>query len=198
MKTTVKYATRFLPLLLILFLESGCTYALWTNGNLEAYREPAQNPDLHVFQSERPSDFLVVYKEQSDRNDAIHTRAYWLNKNENRVEDKRAPAFARKKSVDHLPPVPVFYSLPQMPDSTGKLYAVCDTNLDTFTLYSGNREIGSYNFPVYNDGRGRIEKIALTPFAVSADITVVGGYVAVLYAYARAGSSVPLWFPCDQ
>jgi hypothetical protein len=85
-KTTVKYAARFLPLLLILFLESGCTYALWTNGNLEVYREPAQNPDLHVFQSEQRNDFLVVYKEQSERSDAIHTRAYWLNEGEARIE----------------------------------------------------------------------------------------------------------------
>lgn len=188
MKTTVKHAARFLPLLLILFLESGCTYALWTNGNLDAYKEPAQNPDLHVFQSEQRGDFLVVYKEQSDRNDAIHTRAYWLNKNENRVEDKRAPAFARKKSVDHLPPVPVFYFLPKTPDLTGKLYAVCDTNLDTFTLYSGNYKIGSYNFPVYNDHWGTVEKTALTPVAMTADASVVCGFF--LYQWAQGGQSI--------
>ena len=186
MNTTVNLSARFLPLLLILLLESGCTYALWTNGNLDAYKEPAPAPNLRLFESQKKNDFLVVYTEYSERSDSAHTRAYWLNKNQNRIEDKRAPAFARKKAVNHLPAVLVFYSAPKTPESGQKIYAVCDTNLDTFALYSDNRELGSYDLPVYKDHRGTAEKIALTPIAVSADVTVAGTVAAVYAAYVLA------------
>jgi hypothetical protein len=186
---TVKLGVRILPLLLILFLESGCTYSLWTNGNLDAYKEPAPTPNVRLYESQKKNDILVVYNEYSERNDSTHTRAYWLNKNENRVKDNRTPAFARKNSVDHLPPVPVFYSLPEMPESNRNLYAVCNTNFNTLALYSGNREIGSYALPIYKDRQGTVEKVALTPVTVTTDAAMVGGYVGlfVLYSWAQSG-----------
>ena len=184
----VKQAGRVLPLLLILFFESGCTYALWTNGNLEDYKEPTQNPDLHLYESQKRKDFLVVYQEISERNDAIHSRAYWLNKNETRVDKQHAPIYASKKSVDHLPAVPVYYS---MPEKSGQgFYAVCETNAESFTLFSSEREMGTYRLPVYNDGWGRVEKTALTPFAVTADLSVVAGFLA--YEWAQSGITIPV------
>jgi hypothetical protein len=192
-KPTVKWAARVLPLLLILSLESGCTYSLWTDGNLDAYREPAPTPNLHLYQSQKKNDYLVVYNEYSERSDRTYTRAYWLNKNENRVEDKSIPAFAAKKSADHLPPVPVFYSVPQKPDLIHNLYAVCSTNEDTFALYSDNREIGSYELPFYKDRRGTAEKIALTPVTVTADAGIATGYVGAfcLYCWLESGCYIP-------
>jgi hypothetical protein len=187
-KITVKLGVRILPLLLILFLESGCTYAIWTNGDLDAYKEPAPTPNVRLYESQKKNDILVVYNEYSERNDSTHTRAYWLNKNENRVRDNHIPAFARKNSVDHLPLVPVFYSLPEIPESNRNLYAVCNTNFDTLVLYSGNREINSFNLPVYKDRQGTVEKIALTPVAVTTDATVVSAEAALFIAYAWAQS----------
>lgn len=187
MKTTVKLGARLLPLLFLLPFESGCTYALWTNGELDAYKEPAPTPNLRLYESQKKDDFLVVYNEYSDRNDSIHTRAYWLNRNESRVENQKAPAFARKKSVDHLPPVPVFSSPPGKPGSG--LYAVYETNQLSFTLYSGNGQIGCYNLPVYKDREGTVEKVALTPVAVTVDAGIVGAVAAfcVAYGYAQSG-----------
>lgn len=197
-KLAIKFAGLSLPLLLLLLFGSGCTYALWTNGNLVAYKEPAQNPDLHLFQSRQRADFLVVYDEHSERTDTIHRRAYWLNSNQGRVEKQKAPAFARRGAARHLnlSAIPVFYSMPQS-DFAGGIYAVCDTNKESFALFSGHREIGSYDFPVYNDHWGNIEKAALTPVAVTADATVVGGVVALFYAYGRAEGDygVPLIDP---
>jgi hypothetical protein len=187
-KTTVKYTARFLPLLLILFLESGCTYALWTNGNLEAYREPAQNPDLHVFQSEQRNDFLVVYKEQSERNDAIHTRAYWLNEGEARIERQDAPHFVFKKQVRGLEPIPVYYATIGGMNTKPGLYAICDTNQTSFALFSNTHEIGSYRFPVYNDHWGTVEKTTLTPLAMTADTSVACGYF--LCKWAQGGDTI--------
>ncbi|HUA66378.1 MAG TPA: hypothetical protein VME24_11050 [Alphaproteobacteria bacterium] len=185
MRLAIKFAGSFLPLLLLLLLQSGCTYALWTNGNLVAYKEPAQNPDLHVFQSTQRNDFLIVYHEHSERTDSIHTRAYWLNKNQRRVEDQKAPAFAHHNPERHLSAIPVFYT-PSETNFAGDIYAVCDTNKETFTLFSGNREIGSYDFPVYHDHWGNVEKAALTPVALTADVTVAGGIVAFIAAYEIA------------
>ncbi|HXI71546.1 MAG TPA: hypothetical protein VNN22_14420 [Verrucomicrobiae bacterium] len=42
--------------------------------------------------------------------------------------------------------------------------------------------------PTYNDGQGRVEKIALTPVAVTADLTIVGGILGCWFAYGMAQS----------
>ena len=190
MTLKVKVAGPFLPLLLLMLLESGCTYALWTNGNLVDYKEPAPNPNLQLYRSKQGTDYLVVYKEYSERTDRFHGRAYWLNKNQSRVKKQKAPVFAGRKQSRKLTAVPVFYSMPQSDFAKG-IFAVCDTNQQTFALFSGRRELGSYDFPVYRDKVGNIEKVALTPLAVTADATVAGGIVAVLYAYCRAGVPIP-------
>lgn len=188
MKPTLKTGSTFLLLLTLLLSQSGCTYALWTDGTLDAYREPAPTPNLRLYESQKQSDILVVYGEYSDRYDSTHTRAYWLNQNESRIENDHAPAFARKLTMDHLSPVPIFYSLPEKPDLKGNLYAVCYTNQNAFVLYSGNHKIGSFNLPVYKDRWGTVEKVALTPMAVTADVSVVSAVAAVYMAYGMAQS----------
>lgn len=67
-------------------------------------------------------------------------------------------------------------------------YAVCDTNEQSFALFSGHHKIGSFNFPIYNDHWGNVEKVALTPVAVTADVTVAGGIAAVYIAYGLGQS----------
>jgi hypothetical protein len=195
-KLAIQFAGLFLPLLVLLLLESGCTYVLWTNGNLVAYKEPAQNPNLHLFQSTQRADYLVVYNERSERTDAVHTRAYWLDKNQTRVEKQKAPVFARRNAARHLnlSAVPVYYSMPNTNSAAG-IYAVCDTNQQSFALFSDHREVGSYEFPVYSDRWGTAEKVALTPVAVTADATVAGGVVALYCAYAKAGGTPELNWP---
>jgi hypothetical protein len=179
--------------LLLLTLGNGCaTQALWNNGRMEAVKEPANNVSLRLFDSKRQNDLLVVYDEYSERNDGIHTRAYWLNENEMRVNQRRAPHFTNTNLMQNLPSVPVFYtSAPSETNLTQALYAIVATNQQSFTLYSGNREISSYDLPFYNDGKGRVEKIALTPIAVTADLTIIGGYIGVwgLYGLAESGFS---------
>jgi hypothetical protein len=189
MKMRVECIARLLPLLLPVF-GSGCvTQALWNNGNLEAVKEPANNVDLRLFDAKRQNDLLVVYDEYSERNDAIHTRAYWLNENQARVGQRRAPHFTNTNLMSNLPSVPVFYSTPGETNSALTLYAVVETNKQSFTLYSSNGKIGLHDLPFYNDGRGRIEKIALTPVSVTADLTIIGGYIGCLYIYGMGNGS---------
>jgi hypothetical protein len=185
----VKYIIRLLPLLL-LTLGGGCeTKALWNNGNLEAVKEPANNASLRLFDSKQQNDLLVVYDEYSERSDKIRTRAYWLNENEMLVNQRHAPHFVNTNLMRNLPSAPVFYSTSWKINSTLMLYAVVETNQQSFTLYSGNHEIGSHDLPFYNDGKGRVEKIALTPIAVTADLTIVGGYIGCLWIYGMGGGS---------
>ena len=188
MTLTVKFACLYLPLLLILLVESGCTYALWTNGNLVNYKEPAPSPDLRLFKSKQGTDYLVVYKEYSERTDRFHGRAYWLNQNQSRVERRKAPIFAGRKQARKLTAVPVFYSMPQEEFTKG-IYAVCDTNQQSFALFSGNRQVGSYEFPVYQDKIGNIEKAALTPVALTADIATVGAIAGYFVLASYCGAS---------
>jgi hypothetical protein len=189
MKMKIKRVARFLPLLL-LTLGSGCaTQALWNNGNLEAIKEPASNINLRLFDAKRQNDLLVVYDEYSERNDGIHARAYWLNENQARVNQRLAPNFVSTNLSRNFPSVPVFYEPASSETNlTQTLYAVVATNQQSFTLFSGNHEIGSHNLPLYNDGKGRVEKIALTPIAVTADLTIVGGIIVILYGYELGAS----------
>jgi hypothetical protein len=190
MKVKIKRVAMLLPLLLLTFCNGCVTKALWNNGNLEAVKEPANSVNLRLFDAKRQNDLLVVYDEYSERNDAIRTRAYWLNENEARVSQRRAPHFANTNLMCDLQFVPVFYGpTSSKTNLTHAFYAVVATNEQSFTLYSGNREMNSYDLPVYNDGRGRVEKIALTPVAVTADLTIVGGYLGCVWIYGMGGGS---------
>jgi hypothetical protein len=189
MKMRVNCVVRLLPLLL-LTLGSGCaTQALWNNGNLEAVKEPANSINLHLFDAKQQNDLLVVYDEYSERNDVIHTRAYFLYQNQNRINQNHAPHFVNTNLMSRFPSVPVFYDSKICGTNRPQtLYAIATANNESFTLYSGGQKLDSYSLPTYNDGRGRVEKIALTPVAVTADIAIVGGYFGILYLYGLAES----------
>jgi hypothetical protein len=204
MKTRVKYVALFSPLLLA--LAGGCvTKALWDNEALEACKEPADKLNLRLFEGAPQTNLLVLYDEYSERNDAVHTRAYWLKENQTQVDQHVRPHFAPSSSKDHLASVPVFYDpLPDGMKLPPGLCAVVATNQQSFTLYVDNQAVGSHSLPIYNDGKGRTEKIALTPLAVTADASIVGPAIAGLIFYSWASSSdvqgkldrgeyVPIW-----
>jgi len=169
-------------LLLLLTFDSGCaTKALWDTADLEAVKEPAANLNLRLFDAKRNEDLLVVYDEYSERNDGVRTRAYWLNQNQARVDLRRVPHFTSPGLMRDLSPVPVFYAAPGETNWTFALYAVVETNRQSFTLYSNNGKTSRHDLPTYNDGWGRVEKIALFPVAVTADATIVAGFVGYMY-----------------
>jgi hypothetical protein len=47
-------------------------------------------------------------------------------------------------------------------------------------VYSSGASVGLYTLPVYYDGMGEMERLALTPLAATADLSIVGGAVAYL------------------
>lgn len=184
-------------LLLPLTLASGCaTHALWTESKLDNWNEPAPQSNLRLFAADPPQDVLVLYEEYSDRCESIRTRAYLLNENQKRLAQNRAPLFVGTNQTNGLPAVPVFH----LPTSLATnqqhgLFAIAATNNQSFTLYCGDRNLGSHDLPVYNDGTGKYKRVALTPLAVTADLTVVGGVAGVWCWACLAGASDPFWIP---
>ncbi|HWD91001.1 MAG TPA: hypothetical protein VG938_01500 [Verrucomicrobiae bacterium] len=181
--------------LLLIALANGCvTKALWTNNNLEAWNEPASNPNLRIFASPTRGDMLVVYDEYAERNDATRTRAYWLNENEKRLQQCSSPHFIIPNSLNSLTPIPVILPGTSRIDFPPPPYAQIEFNQRAFTLFlEDHRQAGPYNLPDYNDGKGKVEKFVLTPMAATADATIVGGFLGYLYIAARCGATGPLY-----
>ena len=173
-------------LLWVPLLTGGCaTNALWNKTDLDAWNEPAQNADVRLFDARHKKDFLVVYDEYSERHDSTRTRAYFLNQNEKRVEQGRKPHFVGAQISGELAPVPVLQTLPLAnTNSPPAIYAIVSTNRQSFTIYRDEQRT-NHDLPVYNDGRGRTDRIALTPVAVVADLTIVGGCLG--YVWLQGG-----------
>jgi len=180
-----------------LALTSGCaTHALWTKSALDNWNEPAAEPGLHLYASGSSPDFLAVYDEFSDRRETTSTRAYYLYLNRQLLSQKRAPHFADIQLASGLSPVPVFHSPLPFGANQPLPFAVCSTNdASSFTLYDTKGGSGSYHLPVYNDGSGACKRVALTPLAVAADTTILGGIVGVWVWQMAAGGDGPLWIP---
>lgn len=192
MKTRSLFSLMLLTMLLM--FASGCaTRALWKETNLDAWNEPADESKLQLFDGPQHKDVLVEYQEYSERHDSVHTRSYWLLKNQKRIEQRREPEFVGFPHPHHLKPIPVFTetNAPATSSTAFASYAVVGTNQNSFLLYSSAQNGGPYRLPVYNDGVGQAERIALTPLCVVADITIVGGFIvcAVLAESARSGAT---------
>jgi len=183
---------RIIPLvfgLCLLTLGNGCaTKALWETDGLEAWKQPTSDPGLRLFAAKQSDDILVVYDEYSERNDSLHRRAYWLNKNQKTIDDRRAPHFVDLNASAGCAAVPVVLA------STNQItlpppYAVVATNGQSFTLHLGNGLSESHDLPCYNDHKGKVEKLALMPIANVADATILGGFLGYFYLCARCGAN---------
>ena len=60
-------------------------------------------------------------------------------------------------------------------------FMITATNGQSFTLYSEGGISATHSLPFYNDGKGKVEKFVLTPLASTADLTIVGGVLGILY-----------------
>jgi hypothetical protein len=108
-----------------------------------------------------------------------------LNQNGKRVEQGRKPRFFSAQLSRELPPVPAWETLPLANTNfSPAVYAVVSTNTQSFTIYF-NGQGTNHDLPVYNDGWGRTDRIALTPVAVLADLTIIGGCLG--YMWLQAG-----------
>lgn len=173
-------------------LLNGCaTSALWEEGRFSRYYDPAKPNHLRAFHSAKKDDVLVVYDEMRDDDDSVRHRAYWLRDNGGPTPNPHRPHFVSKNATHGLDELPIFErSSTNEPPATGYYLMLADNHQD-FALCSNGQNLGDYELPVYRDASGRALQVALTPIAVVADITVVGG---LIYAYSMAGSG-DSWSP---
>jgi hypothetical protein len=178
-------------LLLLPLLAGGCvTHQLWTESKLDDWNEPAPSPNLRLFDDKRRDDLLIVYDEYSERRETTRTRAFFLQQNQEALAQHTHPHFVNVRASLGLPPVPVFWPAPALPP--GQLYAVTETNSQVFTIFSDKDEMGPYQLPVYADGIGRAERVALTPVAATADAAIIAGFLGYcwLQGFAADGDSL--------
>src|SRR6266446_1801768 len=157
----------------------GCaTSKLWQEGQFACYHEPASPPHLLLCRSNQSQDVLVQYDESRESDDSIRRRAYWLKPNVERSQQRRRPRFISVERAQGLTPVPIA-DAPVVgatpPPET--MYALVSTNGHAFALLLADRELGTYELPVYADASGRVKQVLLTPITVAADLTIVGGVV---------------------
>ena len=163
-----------LLLLLLPLMTSGCTGLLWHYTDWTD--RPAINPNLRLFQAERQKDLLVVYDEYSERTRSVCSRAYLLYKNQDRVEQNLRPHFVGVRTAQGLPIVPIFPdSLPPETNSLPPLYALVSTNTESFLVCSYQQTNSLHNLPIYADPAGELERNALSPVAITLDVTLVAG-----------------------
>jgi hypothetical protein len=172
----------------------GCaTNALWSDANLGTWHEPVTNSPVRMFHDGQSGELLVLYEEASSHHHQVRTRAYLLYKNEGRIERQAHPAFVKTDVARHLEPIPVFPNAAAAAAPLTPIYAVLSTNQLCFTVYSSGASVGLYELPVYYDGFGKVERLALTPLAVTADLSIVGGAVAYLiFAYSPESTAETL------
>jgi hypothetical protein len=177
---------RILFFLLPLIFDSGCaTKALWNE--LDNDNKPANNAHVQLFDARRQKDFLVIYKEYSELNGSTRTRAYYLSQSQNRVEQGKRPHFVSTNLAQKMPQVAVFETSPASDTNFSQpFFCVYSTNTQSLTIYSNEWKMGSYDLPIYNDRISRTAQIALTPVAVVADLTIVGGCLGCLWFYVGA------------
>ena len=173
-------------LLLLPLLTGGCvTHKLWSEKTMDEWNEPAPNPNLRLFHDAGQHDFLVVYDEFENRHSVTNTRAFFLYQNRESLAQYHRPHFVSTNLAEHLPSVPVFSSETAIPQ--GPFYAVT-TNEGNFTIFSGHGESASHPLPLYNDGVGTWERAAWTPLTVTVDLTIIGGFLALICWDALAQS----------
>lgn len=147
---------------------------------MDNHNKPSEKAQLRLFQVESKHDFLVVYDEYSERRDAIKPRAYFLLQNQKRIENLKKPSFVGTNLISHAAPVPLFAPPPPTNAVSFPLYAVAASS-NSFTIYSGTTEVVTGNLPVYDDGSGRLTRLLLTPATVTADATIVGGCLGLIF-----------------
>jgi hypothetical protein len=200
MKT--KAVCNIVVLVIQAILLTGCVTAkVWEPHNFAGFHEPADPANIQLFYSSQIKDVFVAYDEKIDHKGATRRRAYWLEHNQSKEGTERRPHFVSLKQGQGLPPIPVFESMEKADSSPGIGIFALTTNSFEFRLYANSENqtngalakatlLGDYELPTYYDSSGRRRKIMLTPPAVIADLSIIGGCAALIaaYAYAQSGT----------
>jgi hypothetical protein len=140
-----------------------------------------------LYDARAEQEVLVIYDELSERHQTIRSRAYLLYANAERIERRRPPHFVSPDRVKNLRALPIVVAGGPLPwPSNETLYALMATNGTSFSLCSAGKTMGSHELPVYDNGHVGAKRVLLTPVAVVADATIVGGFL-FLWIWSEGG-----------
>jgi hypothetical protein len=163
------------------FLAGCATSKLWEADHFARFGEPAPEANLRLFRSNENREVLVEYDELAPWKGDIRRRAYFLYENDARVRALKKPRFLIRSATGGLEPIPVLLQPQTETEPVAQLYAVVSTNGHKFTLFApGDRPGTAYDLPTYRTSSGRLTQVLLTPPALVADATIVGGFLVLL------------------
>jgi hypothetical protein len=160
--------------------EASFTGRLWQG---EDYVAPAPDPKLALAQT--PQGILVQYDALYEHSGDLHRRAYFLEANVKRVASGKKPIYIDPANAGPQTVIPI------IPHSATnglrpELYAVCSSNFCTFTIHRQGEVLGPCELPVYKDKQETAAQVALTPLAVTGDVTVVAVVAGYLWGLMGA------------
>jgi hypothetical protein len=196
----LRFCRRSLSVCLVALLQ-GCqtspdwslTYKLWNNESFQNFNAPAFDPHLELFADESRSDVLVIYDEVREKNGAIRRRAFFANRNLDRIRAGRKPRFVSSGVSSGLKPIPVVRSGSGKRVPAKGLAVLRTDQRHEFYLYSDGRELGPVGLPIYGSSGG-VRKTLLTPLTITGDTLIVGTVVGLwaAMAYAQSGASISI------
>jgi hypothetical protein len=164
----------------VMLWTSGCATSAVLNSGPKQYR-PTHPSSLAIGQSKGTKRLLVSYDEQSDSYRKPARRAYWVDPQAEPPSRPEKPLFVEPWRAKGLEPV----AISNKPSPFGYSAVIDETNPAKFTLYFNGEKLWQYTLPTYEQPRLTLKESALLPFAIAADLTIVGG---VIFAYAMANS----------
>jgi hypothetical protein len=145
--------------------------SIWNSSDFTKCSEPAQHPDLALFEVTNRADVLVRYNAFSERSSTVKPRAYHLLSNQMRIHANQKPRFVRPSAAKGLKPIPILPAsdvVTNLPAEV-KACAVSTNEGRGFTLYLPTESGKTFDLPVYVETSGTPTRAILTPFAVVGD-----------------------------
>lgn len=172
----MKSLTRTIVLTMLLIGAAGCatddsillTQHLWQSESFRRFHEPASDPRLEVYRSEKPLDYLVTYDEVREKDGRIRRRAFYLRANVNRLASRR-PGFVNPAKAANLETIPA-----------GSIMA----DGDHWQLREPDGTTLEFSLPTYASRGSTVIKILITPLTVTGDTIIVGSILGVFVASA--------------
>lgn len=170
--------------------EYGLTHKLWSDPGLTDHYEPAGTAALKSFQRPPGARMLVSYDERREKDSSVRRRAFFLPDNTKALAEQRKPGFTNPTPGAGWVEVPVIVA--GEPAPAAPLYLKLAADHKSFTVVRDGVADGPYQLPTYVDQSSTAFRVAVTPFAIVADATVVAVWCGVVALYAYAHGPFPL------
>lgn len=165
--------------------EYGLTHKVWSDASLTDHYEPAGTATVKTFRRPPSSRLLVTYDERRERDNSVRRRAFFLPDNAKALAAQRKPSFASPAPEAGWVELPVIVA--DQPAPAAPLYLRLAADSRSFTIVRDGVADGPHQLPTYVDQSSTAFRVAMTPVAVVADVTVVGVFCGIVALYAYAG-----------